>query len=107
MSMAALLSGITLSGAGLGLVHGFASSVGGFTDIPHGVVCGTLIGIINRYTVDALLAQSGITAAHIKYASLGRLFSGRLEKSTAWYMKHAIAYIESLSDLLKIPRLGQ
>lgn len=107
MSLAALFSGITLSSAGLGLVHGFASSVGGFTDIPHGVVCGTLMGIINRYTVDALLAQSEVTSSHIKYAALGRLFSGIDGKTTEWYMKHAIAYLESLADFLKITRLGQ
>jgi alcohol dehydrogenase class IV len=107
MSMAALFSGITLSGAGLGLVHGFASSVGGFADIPHGVVCGTLMGIINRFTVDALLAQSGTTESHMKYAALGRVFSGSLDKSTAWYMKYAASYIESLADFFKIPPLGQ
>ena len=39
MSYAAYLSGICLTNAGLGAVHGFASSVGGIINIPHGTIC--------------------------------------------------------------------
>lgn len=107
MSVAALLSGITLANAGLGLVHGFASSVGGFADIPHGVVCGTLMGVVNRYMVEELLKQSDVSMAHIKYARLGSIFSRESGKSTEWYMRFAIDYMESLTDFFKIPRLRQ
>lgn len=107
MSLAALFSGITLANAGLGLVHGFASSVGGYTNIPHGVVCGTLMGVVNRYTVEALLKQQGTSPAHVKYAKLGSLFSGESGKSMEWYMRYSITYIESLIDYFSIPRLQQ
>lgn len=43
MSLASLLSGIALDNAGLGAVHGLASPIGGFFDIPHGVVCANLL----------------------------------------------------------------
>ena len=54
MSFAALTSGICLANAGLGVVHGFASSIGGMFNIPHGVVCGTLMAQANAINVREL-----------------------------------------------------
>ena len=106
MSLAALLSGITLANAGLGLIHGLASSIGGTHEIPHGTVCGTLMGVVNRYQVSALLKQPEITVAHGKYEKLGRLFSGVEKKSADWYMEYAVEYIETLTGQLNLKRLG-
>jgi len=54
MAYASFLSGITLANAGLGIVHGFASSIGGMYEIPHGVICGTLLASANRITIELL-----------------------------------------------------
>lgn len=43
MACAAYLSGVCLTSAGLGVVHGLASPMGALHDIPHGVVCGLLV----------------------------------------------------------------
>ncbi|MBN2813636.1 MAG: iron-containing alcohol dehydrogenase [Bacteroidales bacterium] len=107
MSYAAMLSGITLSNAGLGLVHGFASSLGGFFNIPHGLIGGTLMGTVNRYNVNALLQQSDQGPFHHKYARLGEMFSGIQQKSASWYMQFAADYFDQLTAQLNIGRLGE
>jgi alcohol dehydrogenase class IV len=106
MSYAALLSGITLSNAGLGLIHGFASSIGGLFRIPHGVVCGTLMGIVNRYNIQALKDMNEITPAHVKYASLGQWISKQNNKDLHWYMDFTAGYIDDLTEKLNIQPLG-
>jgi alcohol dehydrogenase class IV len=107
MSYAALLSGICLANAGLGLIHGFASSVGGYKDIPHGVVCGSLMGIVNRFNMDKLFLQDEITVAHEKYAMIGKLLSGREDLDMKDYMKFAVDYMDNLTDVLQLKRIGE
>ena len=80
MSFAALTSGICLANAGLGVVHGFASSIGGRYNIPHGVICGTLMAISNEINVRKLRMEQSNPAALKKYAMLGELFLGKKVK---------------------------
>lgn len=54
MALAAYLSGVCLTSAGLGPVHGFASPLGAARDIPHGVVCGLLLAPVIGATLEAL-----------------------------------------------------
>jgi alcohol dehydrogenase class IV len=43
MSFAALLGGMALANAGLGVVHGLAAPIGGMFPAPHGAVCAALL----------------------------------------------------------------
>ena len=105
MSYAALLSGITLANAGLGVVHGFASSLGGYFEIPHGVVCGTLMGICNRLTVNKLRTKQKDSIALSKYATLGKLFVEKDYASDEGYINAFLDLLDEWTDKFKIPRL--
>jgi alcohol dehydrogenase class IV len=107
MSLAAYLSGITLANAGLGLVHGFASSIGGFFDIPHGVICSSLMSSANTVTVRKLRAKGADDKALVKYAVVGKLFSGLSNKSNEYYVDHLLSHIQEMADEMQIPKLSK
>ncbi len=106
MAYAAMLSGITLANAGLGLIHGFASSVGASFEIPHGVVCGTMMAVVNRYNIHSVLSESDKGNLAKKYVFLGKIFSGIENRENEWYLKFVADYLDELTIRLEIPRLG-
>ncbi len=110
MAYASLVSGITLASAGLGVVHGLASPVGGFFPIPHGVACGTLLGAATRMNVEKLRRQGeeGCWALR-KYARIGALIRGRdpREEDMDLCCDLLVETVDNWTDLLRIPRLGQ
>jgi alcohol dehydrogenase class IV len=107
MAMAAYLSGITLANAGLGVVHGFASSIGGFFQIPHGVICGTLMGAANRINIEKLFNESEDTITIEKYARVGKLFCQVSGKQNEYYVHKIADIIDELIKKLNIPTLSK
>jgi alcohol dehydrogenase class IV len=107
MSLAAYLSGVTLTNAGLGLVHGFASPIGGYFDIPHGVICSRLMAPANKVTVRKLRQRINTPAALNKYANVGKIFCGGDSKSPDYYTDFLLSMIESWTTQMHIPRLGE
>ncbi|MBT1689945.1 iron-containing alcohol dehydrogenase [Dawidia soli] len=105
MALAAYLSGVTLANAGLGVVHGFASAVGGYVAIPHGVVCSALMAAANRVTVRKLKREGGKEAL-FRYAVAGKLFTDQSSRSDDYYIDHLLATIGSWASDMQIPRLG-
>lgn len=106
MSLASYLSGITLANAGLGLVHGFASSIGGFFDIPHGVICSSLMYACNKFTVEKLRQHHSNDKTLVKYATIGRMFSGASNKSDDYYTDSLLEVIKEWTIAMNIPGLG-
>ncbi len=105
MSFAALNSGICLANAGLGTVHGFASVLGGKYDLPHGLICGSLMAVTNRVSVRELRRKDPGSPALAKYARLGRLFLDTSGKPDDYYIDGFVAYLFELGSGLglKIP----
>lgn len=106
LSYGALLSGIVLANSGLGTVHGFASALGALFDIPHGVVCGTLMAPVNRFTMERLQKSGAANPALSKYALLGEIFSDQQKKTAGWYQNYFIEELERLAFVLQIPKLS-
>jgi alcohol dehydrogenase class IV len=105
MSFAALSSGICLANAGLGVVHGFASSIGGMYDIPHGLICGTLMASANEINVRELRSRSLNPGALKKYSQLGKMFIDEKEKTEDYYIDAFIQYLHKLTYDLNLEGL--
>lgn len=110
MAYGALLSGICLANAGLGIVHGLASSIGGAFEIPHGVVCGTLLSEATKKNVNKLktLGTQGDLGLE-KYAEIGALIAGVYPPKDKDKLDHCNSLIKTLeiwTQKLRIERLG-
>lgn len=76
LAYAALVSGITLAHAGLGMVHGLAAALGGMAPVPHGAACAALVGPVTEATIKKLQSEQGTaTDGLIKYAKAGYILS--------------------------------
>lgn len=107
MSYAALLSGITLANAGLGLVHGFAGVMGGWYPIAHGVICGTLMGAVNQVSATKILTDSQYAGTKKKYATVGRIFSDdEGKKADSYYVALLMEEISNRVEEMGLPRLS-
>ncbi|NLO38488.1 MAG: iron-containing alcohol dehydrogenase [Ruminiclostridium sp.] len=108
MSYAAFLSGITLANAGLGVVHGFASSIGGLFDIPHGVLCGTMLPEAVQVSVqEAFKDRRGNAGVIRKYITLTEVVCGTVFTDDAKTCSELVNYLFRLKETLKLPGLSK
>jgi alcohol dehydrogenase class IV len=106
MALAALLSGMTLTNAGLGAVHGFAAPIGANFPVPHGTVCAALLPHVIAANV-AVLRGSGGQAGLARYAAVGRTLTGEARLPEAEAIDACVRHVTDLARELKIPALAQ
>jgi alcohol dehydrogenase class IV len=106
MAYASLLSGITLANAGLGTVHGFASSIGAYFDIPHGLICARMMAPVNRLTINRLKKDASDNLALNKYARIGKLFSKDKNKKDVHYVEILLEVIQRWTEQFDLKRFG-
>jgi alcohol dehydrogenase class IV len=101
LSLAATFSGMALANAGLGIVHGLASVVGGLLSAPHGAVVARLLSPALRVNLEALRRRQPESPALERLANIGRWLAGdpRPEAPAEW--------TGSLAEDLRIPRLSE
>ncbi len=95
MSHAALLSGIALANAGLGMAHGVAAALGTHCRVPHGVACALLLPAAIRVNMD--LCQ-------MEFAQLGNLLFDCNAKTPADAACLFLEEIETLCRRVGVPR---
>jgi alcohol dehydrogenase class IV len=77
MSLAAMLSGMALANAGLGVVHGFAAPLGGGFHAPHGAICAAILPYGMEMNLRALRDRDPQSTATRRYQEVGRMLTGR------------------------------
>jgi alcohol dehydrogenase class IV len=102
MAMAALLGGLSLANAGLGVVHGFAGPIGGMFPAPHGAVCAALLPAGIRANLQALRARDPAGIALKRYDEVGQILTGNPAASG----EDAFHWVRELCADLRIPPLG-
>ncbi|MHA2182799.1 MAG: iron-containing alcohol dehydrogenase [Promethearchaeota archaeon] len=111
MAYGSLISGIALANAGLGIVHGLASSIGGYFKIPHGVACGTLLSEASKMNIKTLkeIGVSGEKSLR-KYAQVGALMIGKSDVKTeeiGEYCSNLTLFLDDWIRKLRLDRLSK
>lgn len=105
MSYAAMISGITLSHAGLGAVHGIAGPLGGQLPVPHGVACGKLLFPVMSFVVKKIIEGKNI-AAQKRFADIGKLFVDDAGGEDVFYCRQFLGVLNKWAQTLKLPQLS-
>ncbi|MBI9070852.1 MAG: iron-containing alcohol dehydrogenase [Melioribacteraceae bacterium] len=100
-----LISGMTLANAGLGIIHGMASPVGGYFNIPHGVFCGTVLAPSIEMNIKKLNQNSENDPVLKKFAKVGNLFSK--SESVEDGCNILIKRLYELTEKLNMPKLSE
>jgi alcohol dehydrogenase class IV len=104
MSLASLFSGLALTNAKLGAVHGLAGPIGGEISAHHGAICASLLPNVMAVNISALTNRSPDHPALERYANIGKILCGdpmaTAESGIQWVRNFCLhAKIQSLSNV--------
>ena len=106
MALAALLSGICLTNAGLGAVHGFAAPLGAHFPIPHGLICAALLPHVIRANITTLQSLDPRHPALQRYATIARMLTNTPFLPDSAAPAQAVHSTRAFNTALHIPSLS-
>lgn len=89
MALASLFSGIALTNAKLGAVHGLAGPLGGMFPAPHGVLCGRLLPYVMEVNIRALKDRSPESPGLKRYEEIAAMLTGKTAPDPETGVRHA------------------
>lgn len=101
MSYASLLSGLALSNAGLGVVHGFAAPLGGMLRAHHGALCAAVLPHALKVNIRAVRQRLADSELMARYRRVAQELTG---KDTA-QAGDAVSWVNDLCQELAIQPL--
>jgi alcohol dehydrogenase class IV len=101
MSLASLFGGLALANAGLGVVHGLASPLGGGWKAPHGALCAALLPHGMAANIAGLRARAPQHPALGRYTEIARLLTGRSDAT----QEDGVEWVHALCAELNVPPL--
>jgi len=102
MALTALFSGIALSQAGLGAVHGFAGVIGGMTDAPHGAICACLLPAVISANFEAMSKGENNYDGLLRFKRFSQIVTGETSPTP----QKGIEWVRDLSKKLAIKGLS-
>lgn len=78
MCFAALLGGLALANAGLGVVHGFAAPLGGMLNAPHGALCAAVLPHAITVNIRALRERAPECESLERYREAARILTANV-----------------------------
>jgi alcohol dehydrogenase class IV len=102
MSLAALLGGLSLANAGLGIVHGFAGPIGGMFSAPHGALCAALLPSGMQANIKALRTRNPASEALDRYRVTASILTGKPDARA----EDGVEWVRDLCRELQTPPLA-
>ncbi len=106
MALTSLLGGICLANVGLGVVHAYASPIGGMFPIPHGTICATLLAPTVEINIRELQKKDPNHPVLEKYAHIGNFLIGKRFNSPKEAHEAVVEFLYKLTKDLNIPSLS-
>ncbi|MEQ8169718.1 MAG: iron-containing alcohol dehydrogenase, partial [Candidatus Eremiobacterota bacterium] len=103
MCLASLFGGMALANAKLGAVHGFAGTLGGMFNAPHGAICARLLPVVMKFNVKALNEREPSSPVIRRFTEVSQILTNNISGTIA----DGIDWLYSLCSDFAIPSLSR